>query len=168
MPADKTFIIVGAGLAGAKAAEGLRHEGFDGRLVLIGEEPDRPYERPPLSKDYLRKETADKPYVHPESYYDDQGIELMTSTRATELDTSAKKLVLDDERSIGSDRDLRPTTHYRSSTQLASQMRERVAQGVSRARFVLLAPEHLGERAPRKGSFRGSQHREERQFHSAL
>jgi 3-phenylpropionate/trans-cinnamate dioxygenase ferredoxin reductase subunit len=104
MPADKTFIIVGAGLAGAKAAEGLRHEGFDGRLVLIGEEPDRPYERPPLSKDYLRKETADKPYVHPESYYDDQGIELMTSTRATELDTSAKKLVLDDERSIGYDR----------------------------------------------------------------
>jgi 3-phenylpropionate/trans-cinnamate dioxygenase ferredoxin reductase subunit len=104
MPADKTFIIVGAGLAGAKAAEALRHEGFEGRLVLIGEEPDRPYERPPLSKDYLRKETKDKPYVHPESYYEDQGIELMTATRVTEIDTARKTLVLDDEQSIGYDR----------------------------------------------------------------
>jgi 3-phenylpropionate/trans-cinnamate dioxygenase ferredoxin reductase subunit len=51
VPAPKTFVIVGAGLAGAKAAEALRHEGFDGRLVLIGAEPERPYERPPLSKD---------------------------------------------------------------------------------------------------------------------
>jgi 3-phenylpropionate/trans-cinnamate dioxygenase ferredoxin reductase subunit len=104
MPADKTFIIVGAGLAGAKAAEALRHEGFEGRLVLIGEEPARPYERPPLSKDYLRKETQDKPYVHPESYYEDHGIELITSTRVTEIDSDSKKLVLNDEESIGYDR----------------------------------------------------------------
>jgi 3-phenylpropionate/trans-cinnamate dioxygenase ferredoxin reductase component len=104
MPVDKTFIIVGAGLAGAKAAEALRHEGFDGRLVLIGEEPDRPYERPPLSKDYLRKETGDKPFVHPESFYGDHDIELLTSTRVTELDTGSKRLVLDDEQSIGYDR----------------------------------------------------------------
>jgi 3-phenylpropionate/trans-cinnamate dioxygenase ferredoxin reductase subunit len=104
MPADKTFIIVGAGLAGAKAAEALRHEGFEGRLVLIGEEPDRPYERPPLSKDYLRNETQDKPYVHPESYYEDHGIELITSTRVTEIDSDSKKLVLNDEESIGYDR----------------------------------------------------------------
>ena len=104
MPVDKTFIIVGAGLAGAKAAEALRHEGFDGRLVLIGEEPDRPYERPPLSKDYLRKETGDKPFVHPESFYGDHDIELLTSTRVTELDTGSKKLVLDDGQSIGYDR----------------------------------------------------------------
>ena len=50
-------MIVGAALAGAKAAETLREEGFDGRVVLLGDEPDRPYERPPLSKDYLRGET---------------------------------------------------------------------------------------------------------------
>jgi 3-phenylpropionate/trans-cinnamate dioxygenase ferredoxin reductase component len=50
----RTIVIVGAGLAGAKAAEALRSEGFDGRVVLIGEEADRPYERPPLSKGYLR------------------------------------------------------------------------------------------------------------------
>jgi len=101
---DKTFIIVGAGLAGAKAAEGLRHEGFDGRLILIGEEPDRPYERPPLSKDYLRQETGNKPFVHPESFYGDHEIELMTSARVTELDTGSKKVVLDDGQSIGYDR----------------------------------------------------------------
>jgi len=54
----QTFVIVGASLAGAKAAETLRTEGFDGRVVLIGEESERPYERPLLSKDYLR---GDKP-----------------------------------------------------------------------------------------------------------
>jgi 3-phenylpropionate/trans-cinnamate dioxygenase ferredoxin reductase subunit len=104
VPVDKTFIIVGAGLAGARAAEALRVEGFDGRLVLIGEEPERPYERPPLSKDYLRGETAEKPFVHPESFYGDRGIELMTSTRVTELDTGSRRLVLDDGQSIGYDR----------------------------------------------------------------
>jgi 3-phenylpropionate/trans-cinnamate dioxygenase ferredoxin reductase component len=57
----KTFVIVGAGLGEAKASEALRQEGFDGRLVLIGDEPERPYERPPLSKDYLRGETAERP-----------------------------------------------------------------------------------------------------------
>ena len=57
MPDRTTFVIVGAGLAGAKAAETLREEGFDGRVVLVGDEPERPYERPPLSKDYLRGES---------------------------------------------------------------------------------------------------------------
>src|SRR5213078_4584858 len=52
----QTFVIVGGGLAGAKAAETLREEGFDGRVVLVGAERQRPYERPPLSKDYLRRE----------------------------------------------------------------------------------------------------------------
>ena len=57
MTNNQTMIIVGASLAGAKAAETLRTEGFDGRLVLIGAEDERPYERPPLSKDYLRGES---------------------------------------------------------------------------------------------------------------
>ena len=52
----QTFVIVGASLAGAKAAEELRNEGFDGRIVLVGDEPELPYERPPLTKDYLRGE----------------------------------------------------------------------------------------------------------------
>ena len=53
----QTFVIVGAGLAGAKAAETLRAEGFNGKLVVAGAEPERPYERPPLTKDYLRSES---------------------------------------------------------------------------------------------------------------
>ena len=52
----ETHVIAGAGLAGAKAAEALRAEGFEGRIVLVGDEPEAPYERPPLSKDYLRGE----------------------------------------------------------------------------------------------------------------
>ena len=66
--AKPTFLIVGASLAGAKAAEELRTQGFDGRVVLIGAEPERPYERPPLTKDYLRGESErEKAYVHPEA-----------------------------------------------------------------------------------------------------
>jgi NADPH-dependent 2,4-dienoyl-CoA reductase/sulfur reductase-like enzyme len=62
---DRVFAIVGARLAGAKAAEELREAGFEGRVVLIGEEADRPYERPPLSKDYLRDELErEKIFVH--------------------------------------------------------------------------------------------------------
>ena len=53
----QTFIIIGASLTGAKAAEELRTQGFDGRVLLIGSEPERPYERPPLTKDYLRGES---------------------------------------------------------------------------------------------------------------
>jgi NADPH-dependent 2,4-dienoyl-CoA reductase/sulfur reductase-like enzyme len=60
MTADQTFIVVGASLAGAKAAETLRTEGFDGRVLLIGAENERPYERPPLSKEHLRGEAGDE------------------------------------------------------------------------------------------------------------
>jgi 3-phenylpropionate/trans-cinnamate dioxygenase ferredoxin reductase subunit len=92
---EETFVIVGASLAGAKAAETLRAEGFDGRIVLIGAERERPYERPPLSKDYLRGESPrEKAYVHPESYYAQSGIELWTSTPVTELDAAASEVVL--------------------------------------------------------------------------
>ena len=60
-----TFVIIGASLAGAKAAETLREEGFDGRIVLVGAETVRPYERPPLSKEYLRGEAGrEKIWVH--------------------------------------------------------------------------------------------------------
>src|ERR671923_313680 len=61
MTTNETHVIVGASLAGAKAAETLREEGFDGRLMLIGDEPERPYERPPLTKDYLRAESPPPP-----------------------------------------------------------------------------------------------------------
>jgi 3-phenylpropionate/trans-cinnamate dioxygenase ferredoxin reductase subunit len=100
----QTFVIIGGGLAGAKAAETLRDEGFDGRLVLIGDEPERPYERPPLSKDYLRGETAEKPFVHGQDFYGEREIELWTSTRVTGVDAGARELSLEDDRRLGYDR----------------------------------------------------------------
>ena len=100
----QTFVIVGGGLAGAKAAETLREEGFDGRLVLIGDEAERPYERPPLSKEYLRGETAEKPYVHGEDFYAEREIELWTSARVTGVDAGRGELRLEDDRRLGYDR----------------------------------------------------------------
>jgi 3-phenylpropionate/trans-cinnamate dioxygenase ferredoxin reductase subunit len=95
MTPPSTFVIVGAGLAGAKAAQTLREEGYDGRLVLLGDETERPYERPPLSKEVLRGETAaDTTYVHAQGFYDDHAIELRTGTLVESLDVAAAEVVL--------------------------------------------------------------------------
>src|SRR3954467_9726623 len=81
MPDTSTHVTVGAALAGAKAAEALREEGFQGRIVLIGAEPELPYERPPLSKGYLRGESPrSDARVHDESWYVDHHVELRTGT----------------------------------------------------------------------------------------
>jgi 3-phenylpropionate/trans-cinnamate dioxygenase ferredoxin reductase component len=102
---SKTFVIVGASLTGAKAAEELRERGFDGRVVLIGSEPDRPYERPPLSKDYLRGESErEKAYVHGADYYEQHEIELLTSANVTAIDPGAATVKLDDGRDLSYDR----------------------------------------------------------------
>jgi 3-phenylpropionate/trans-cinnamate dioxygenase ferredoxin reductase subunit len=96
MTAQEPFVIVGGGLAGAKAAETLRAEGFDGRVVLVAGEEELPYERPPLSKGYLLG-TADResPRVHVAEWYGEQGVELHTGVRATRLDPAAHRLTLD-------------------------------------------------------------------------
>jgi 3-phenylpropionate/trans-cinnamate dioxygenase ferredoxin reductase subunit len=97
MTAEQTYVIVGASLAGAKAAETLRAEGFDGRVLLVGAEAERPYERPPLSKEYLRGEAGrEKVYVHDEGFYAEHDIELRLGRAATSLDTSRREVVLDD------------------------------------------------------------------------
>jgi 3-phenylpropionate/trans-cinnamate dioxygenase ferredoxin reductase component len=97
-----TFVIVGAGLAGAKAAETLRAEGFDGRLLLLGEEPERPYERPPLSKAYLRGEAdRDSLHVHPEGFYAAHHIELRPSTPVRSIDPAARRVELASGERIG-------------------------------------------------------------------
>jgi 3-phenylpropionate/trans-cinnamate dioxygenase ferredoxin reductase subunit len=93
----ETHVIVGAGLAGAKAAEALRDEGFDGRIVLIGEEAHRPYERPALSKGYLRGESArEEVFVHSEGFYADNEIDLRPATRAEAIDPAQQEVVLAD------------------------------------------------------------------------
>jgi 3-phenylpropionate/trans-cinnamate dioxygenase ferredoxin reductase component len=105
MTTEQTFVIVGASLAGAKAAETLRAEGFEGRLVMIGAEAERPYERPPLSKDYLRGEVGrEKVYVHPEGFYAEQRIELRLGQTAVRLDASAHELTLEDGGQLRYDR----------------------------------------------------------------
>jgi 3-phenylpropionate/trans-cinnamate dioxygenase ferredoxin reductase subunit len=105
MAAEQTFVIVGAALAGAKAAETLRAEGYDGRLVLIGAEAARPYERPPLSKDYLRGEVGrEKVYVHDPDFYASHDIELWTGRTAVSLDVSAGEVALDDGQTLRYDR----------------------------------------------------------------
>src|SRR5689334_19796089 len=104
MSDQRTFVIVGGGLAGAKAAETLREEGFAGRILLFGSEAERPYERPPLSKGRLLG-TADReePYVHPTDWYAEHRVELRTGTSVTALDPAAHTVTAGGE-SIGYDR----------------------------------------------------------------
>jgi len=95
MAVEDTMVVVGGGLAGAKAAETLRSEGFDGRVVLIAEEPERPYERPPLSKDVLiGGKERDVIYVHDAGWYGEHDVELRTGTRAVSLDPAAHEVEL--------------------------------------------------------------------------
>jgi NADPH-dependent 2,4-dienoyl-CoA reductase/sulfur reductase-like enzyme len=85
-----TYVIVGASLAGAKAAETLRDEGFDGEVVLLGAEEERPYERPPLSKGYLLgKAERDSVYVHAPDWYADHDVDLRTDVTVTAIDRDA-------------------------------------------------------------------------------
>jgi 3-phenylpropionate/trans-cinnamate dioxygenase ferredoxin reductase component len=100
-----THVIVGAGLAGAKAAEALRDEGFDGRIMLIGEEAEQPYERPPLSKDYLRGESPrEKAHVHAGGFYAANEIQLRTGTTVDWLEPDSRAVVLAGGERIGYDR----------------------------------------------------------------
>jgi 3-phenylpropionate/trans-cinnamate dioxygenase ferredoxin reductase subunit len=90
------FVIIGAGLTAATAAQTLREEGFDGRIVLIGAESERPYERPPLSKGYLTG-TAHQAslYVHEQGWYAEHTVELRLGHRVTGLDRAAHQVELD-------------------------------------------------------------------------
>src|SRR5215472_13104182 len=93
--AKPVFVIVGASLAGAKAAG----------VLLIGAEPERPYERPPLTKDYLRGESdRAKAYVHPGDFYARQEIELVTGATVTAIEPGTSRLTLHDGRELGYDR----------------------------------------------------------------
>jgi 3-phenylpropionate/trans-cinnamate dioxygenase ferredoxin reductase component len=95
--AHRTFVIVGGGLAGAKAAETLRAEGFTGRVILIGDERDHPYERPPLSKGYLSgKEERDSVFVHEPAWYAQADVELHLGQTVVAVDRDAKSVRLGD------------------------------------------------------------------------
>ena len=92
----QTFVIVGSSLTGAKAAEELRSQGFDGRIVLIGDEHELPYERPPLTKDYLRGESPrEKTRVHEPGFYEQHEIELLTGVHVTAIGPAEKRVHFD-------------------------------------------------------------------------
>ena len=102
---ERLFVIVGGGLAGAKAARTLRDEGFDGRVVLVSRETELPYERPPLSKGYLLgKEPFEKAVVNDREWYDTHGVELRSGVSATSLDPAAHTVGLDDGATLTYDR----------------------------------------------------------------
>lgn len=102
MATDTTRLIVGASLAGAKAAQTLREEGFDGPVVLIGEEGERPYERPPLSKDYLLgKVERESIYVHPQRWYAEHDIDLRLGAVVTGVDPGGHEVSLADGSRVG-------------------------------------------------------------------
>jgi 3-phenylpropionate/trans-cinnamate dioxygenase ferredoxin reductase subunit len=102
MSSEQTHVIVGAGMAGAKAAEALRTEGFDGRIVLIGAEQERPYDRPPLSKGYLLgDQDRDSVYLHSMGWYGDNHVELLTGRRVSRLDRAAHAVELAGGERIG-------------------------------------------------------------------
>ena len=99
-----TFVIVGGGLAGAKAAETLRTEGFDGEVVLFGSEPERPYERPPLTKGYLQgKDERESVFVHKADWYDQHDVDLRSGVTVAMIDPAAH-LVTFDGGTVGYDR----------------------------------------------------------------
>lgn len=138
--AEATFVIVGGGLAGAKAAETLRHEGFEGSVVVVAGEAEHPYERPPLSKGYLagRTEFVDALVLDPSWY---EAVDLRLGTRATGLDVAAHELTLSDTGTLGYDKLLLatgavPTRPPVPGAERALTLRTRADSDALRERFA--------------------------------
>src|SRR5260221_990684 len=95
------MVVVGASLAGAKAAQALRAQGFDGEIVLIGSEDEFPYERPALSKDFLQgKSDREKVFVHPADWYAEHRVELRSGRTAVGIDRARHTVLLADGDSV--------------------------------------------------------------------
>lgn len=105
MSEPRSVVIVGAAMAGARAAEELRVQGFSGRVVLLGEEDHPPYDRVPLSKHFLRSEPGfHRLFIHEEGYYDAHDIELRLGARAVAIDVADRQLELESGERMGYDR----------------------------------------------------------------
>src|SRR5690349_1672496 len=97
MSAVESVVIVGAGLGGANAAFALRERGFEGSVTVVGDERELPYERPPMSKEYLREEkTLEQTYVKSADQYAQNNITLLSGKRAVEIRPTDRTVVLDD------------------------------------------------------------------------
>src|SRR6187431_2930846 len=89
------YLLIGGGMASANCARHLREQGADGKILLVGRELDPPYNRPPLSKQYVRgEEKMDDIVFRPQSWYDENEVELLTRTSVTSLDPGARKATL--------------------------------------------------------------------------
>ena len=98
-----TVVVVGGGQTAAVACRALRRKGYDGRVVVVGEEAERPYQRPPLSKEYLTDSEASGLYLLPESWTSAQEIEVRTGARALKISASDGSVLLDDGSSLAAD-----------------------------------------------------------------
>jgi 3-phenylpropionate/trans-cinnamate dioxygenase ferredoxin reductase component len=153
--------IIGGSLAGASAAFALRDAGFTGSVTLVGEERHRPYERPPLSKGYLRgEEAADKADVRPAADYATHDIELIAGHRAVTIDRDARTVELDDDRQLRYDalilatgasprrlsvtRGYLPGVHYLRTRDQADALR---AAAASASRIVVIGGGWIGTEA---------------------
>ncbi len=102
MSEPERVIIIGAGQAGGQASVSLRQMGYEGEIVLVGDEAAPPYQRPPLSKDYLKgKLDRERLFLKPEQFYADQNITLKTGVAAEAIDTSAKTVRFSDGETLG-------------------------------------------------------------------
>jgi 3-phenylpropionate/trans-cinnamate dioxygenase ferredoxin reductase subunit len=145
-PARQTIVIVGAGQAGAQAAYALREHGFVGRIVLVGDEGQAPYQRPPLSKNFLARElSVERLYLRPLSFYSSQDIELKLRARVERVDPQSSRILLHDGARIGYDKLLLATgsrprvlqvpgsrgadIHYLRTVQDALRLRAQIAPG---------------------------------------
>jgi 3-phenylpropionate/trans-cinnamate dioxygenase ferredoxin reductase subunit len=142
----RVFVIVGASLAGAKAAEQLREDGFTGAVVLVGAESELPYERPPLSKGYLLgTQPREKAYVHDLSWYTEHDVQLRLGARVTALDTTGHTVTIDGTETLRYDKLLLTTgsrvrelpipgtdlagVHYLRSMRESDVLREQLVPG---------------------------------------
>ncbi|GED98200.1 NAD(P)/FAD-dependent oxidoreductase [Gordonia crocea] len=139
-----TTVIIGGGLAGAKAAEALRDKGYDGTVVLIGAEAHLPYERPPLSKGYLAgSDDRDSVFVHDREWYDDKNVDLRIDVTATRIDREAKAVHLSDGTAVDYDKVVLatgsrprhfpgdPDVQYLRTLDDSELLRERLGEGKS-------------------------------------
>ncbi|HXG37126.1 MAG TPA: FAD-dependent oxidoreductase [Dehalococcoidia bacterium] len=105
MPEKQTMVLVGASMVGSSAARALRSLGFDGRIILVGQERELPYDRPPLSKEYLKGEMErEKLFLLPSNFYSENDIELELGVRVARIDPQSSKVELENGKSIAYDR----------------------------------------------------------------
>jgi 3-phenylpropionate/trans-cinnamate dioxygenase ferredoxin reductase component len=157
-PRKVEYLLVGGGLASANCARWLREEGASGAVVLVGREPDPPYNRPECSKGYLRGEEArEEPYFRPQEWWSEQGIELLTRTSVTAFDAVARTAKLSNKEEITFEKALLATganvrrlnvdgchleqIHYLRTLGNADAIRDGVAEA---ERVVLIGGSYIG------------------------